>query len=165
MEVFSLRWFLDVEFTRFGGDLVSLALVPEFDHLPALYIALGADQFEEPSEWVQEHVMPHVNLAGVEEMPVRTSIAMGLTRETAARHVAAYLRRSDKPVIVADWPEDLSQFLMLFLTGPGRMVSSPDMDLQYRACEGFNTASVSKKPHNALFDAVALRDHCIGISE
>lgn len=154
--------YTDTEFTQFQGDLISFALVPSFDHINALYVVLGDDQFEEPSEWVKENVMPKLRLEGAAKLPCKTTIAMGVTREVAARMVAAYLRQFDRANIVADWPEDFAQLLMLLVTGPGEMVNVPDFDISYRALRGFNTADVSGIPHNALYDAVALRDYCEG---
>ena len=84
-----------------------------------------------------------------------------MSRSDAAHALAAYLAHDSAPVILADWPEDLAQFSMLLLTGPGRMVAMPPFTLQMLDLSGFSTAANSEVPHNALHDARALRDHVI----
>lgn len=140
----------DTEFNGFGGELISLALVPLHGEHEPLYIVLDFDETA-IHPWVAEHVIPHLG-----DQP-------RVSRETAARMVAAYLNRSAKPVVVADWPEDLSQLLMLSVIGPGKMVRMPDVTYQYVRLEGFDAAVDSKTPHNALEDAIALRDHLIAL--
>ena len=61
--------------------------------------------------------------------------------------------------IVADWPEDLAQFAMLLVTGPGQMVAVAAAHLRLEPLTNFSTAANSAVPHNALHDARALRDH------
>ena len=63
------------------------------------------------------------------------------------------------PLIVADWPEDISQFCNLLMTGPSEMVSVPPLSFQLLPLGGFSTAANSAVPHNALHDARSLRDH------
>ena len=50
-----MRYFLDAEFNGFGGELISLALVPEQDGLPPFYEAIRCDA---PTDWVAENVIP-----------------------------------------------------------------------------------------------------------
>lgn len=153
--------YLDVEFTDFHGELMSLALVPEQDNIPAFYLVLKEDEYKKPSAWVMKNVVPHLALPA--KLPHKAVTAIGVTREFAAVAVASYLSQFDHVEIVADWPEDFTHFTALLLTGPGRMVPMPDFDMHYRGLKGFNTADASKLPHNALYDAVALRDYCVGL--
>ena len=39
--------------------------------------------------------------------------------------IAHYLAGDPEPLIIADWPEDIAQFNMLLVTGPGIMVDVP----------------------------------------
>jgi hypothetical protein len=84
-----------------------------------------------------------------------------LNRGDAARAVSHYLAGDPEPLIVADWPEDIAQFNMLLLTGPGTMVEVPPLSFKFVELSGFSTAANSKVPHNALHDARALRDHML----
>jgi hypothetical protein len=65
--------------------------------------------------------------------------------------------------IVADWPEDVAQFCMLLVKGPGARVDIPQLSFTLVELPGFSTAANSKVPHNALHDARALRDHVLGL--
>ena len=141
------RIYVDTEFNGFGGELISFALVPEDSSKQEIYLILEQEKAYQP--WVLANVIPHLGDAQV------------VDRERAGRTLAAYLRMFDNPVLVADWPEDLTNMLNLLLLGGGMMVATPDFSLEYRNFRGFSAARDSKVPHNALWDARALRDHVI----
>jgi hypothetical protein len=86
-----------------------------------------------------------------------------MSRADAAGMVAHYLAGDQDAVIIADWPEDIAQFNMLLLTGPGTMVDVPPLTFRFVELTGFSTAANSKVPHNALHDARALRDHILSL--
>jgi len=145
-----MRYFLDTEYNGFGGALLSLALVPE-DGSEEFYVTLECDDPIDP--WVERHVVPFLDM-------VPDGLASPrLPRIAAAEALAAWLAHDEAPDIVADWPEDLAQFAMLLVTGPGIMLAVPPLSLHFVPLHGFSTASNSKVPHNALHDARALRDH------
>ena len=148
-----VRYFLDTEYNGWGGALLSLALVP--DDGEELYLTLDWDSALEP--WVERHVVPYLDTVPAELTSPR------LNRADAARMLAHYLAGDPAPLIVADWPEDIAQFNMLLLTGPGMMVDVPPLSFQFIALAGFSTAANSAVPHNALHDARALRDHIVGL--
>jgi outer membrane protein OmpA-like peptidoglycan-associated protein len=103
-----VRYFLDAEFNGFGGDLVSLALVPEDAGLPPFYEAVDCAV---PTPWVAEHVLP----------VLRTT---PLSRAEVADRFAEYLIDDEYPLLVADWPEDIAHAARLLITGPGSMFAS-----------------------------------------
>ena len=55
-----MRYFLDVEFNGFCGELISIALVPELDGAAPFYEALDCAK---PTPWVAEHVLPVLRTA------------------------------------------------------------------------------------------------------
>lgn len=141
-----MRLYLDTEFNGFGGALMSLALVPSAKDLPLFYRVV--EKWGATDPWVAKHVVPNLN-------------ATPISREQAGAELAAYLRNfNERPTVVADWPTDFEHLLALLINGPGMMHSAPDFDMEYRRLAGFNTAAHSRVPHNALEDAIALRDHC-----
>ena len=144
-----MRYFLDTEFNGFGGTLISVALVPEHGD-QEFYVTLPLPEEIEP--WVEKHVVPYLR-------HVPPGIDLELNRVDAADHVAAYLEGDSDPVIIADWPEDLSHFCALLVTGPGRMAGVDfGLRLELINAAGFSAAANSRVPHNALHDARALRD-------
>jgi hypothetical protein len=145
-----MRYFLDTEYNGFGGQLLSLALVPE-DGSEEFYVALECEAPVDP--WVERHVLPFLDMVPEGLQGPR------LSRRAAAEALAAWLEHDEAPDIVADWPEDLAQFAMLLVTGPGMMVPIPPLSLHFVPLHGFSTAANSVVPHNALHDARALRDH------
>lgn len=148
-----MRYFCDTEYDGFGGALLSLALVPD-DGGEEFYVILQHDVVTDP--WVERHVIPYLSTVpeALKEAP--------MNRSDAAHALAAYLAHDPEPMIVADWPEDLAQFNMLLITGPGRMVTVPPLSFQLIDLTGFSPAKNSEVPHNALHDARALRDHVVG---
>lgn len=146
-----MRYFLDTEFNGFGGALLSVALVPEEGE--EFYVTL---QCQDPVEaWVERHVIPFLDMVPPQLAGPR------LSRPDAGLSVAHYLQADAAPLLVADWPEDVAQFCMLLLTGPGNMVPVPPLSFELLPLPGFSTAANSAVPHNALHDARALRDHVL----
>jgi hypothetical protein len=119
--------------------------------------------------WVERHVMPYLD--AVPEMLVSPRLDRGraahelslwLMREHESQSLAQYPATRTMEV-VADWPEDLSQFCNLLVIGPGSMVDVPPLTFRLLQLPGFSTAANSKVPHNALHDARALRDHILSL--
>jgi hypothetical protein len=148
-----VRYFLDTEYNGWGGALLSLALVPE--HGEDFYVTLGWEGALEP--WVERNVVPYLD-----SVP-HSLVSPRMSRADAARALAFYLAGDPDPLIVADWPEDIAQLSMLLVTGPGIMAEVPGLTFQFLPLTGFSTAANSRVPHNALFDARALRDHVLSL--
>ena len=148
-----MRYFLDTEYNGWGGALLSLALVPEDGD--ELYVTLDWDGALE--QWVERNVVPYL------DMVPESLVSPRMSRADAARTIAHYLAGDPKPLIIADWPEDIALFNALLVTGPGVMTEVPAMSFQFVPLNGFSTAANSKVPHNALHDARALRDHILAL--
>ncbi len=144
-----MRYYLDTEFNGFGGALLSLALVPEDGQ--EFYVTLECDDRIFP--WVERNVVPYLD-----NVPVGL-VSPRMTRREAADALAAYLGTDPQPELVADWPEDITQFCSLLMIGPGQMVPVPPMTFRLLPLQGFSPAANSAVPHNALHDARSLRDH------
>ena len=148
-----MRYFLDTEYNGWGGELLSLALVP--DDGEELYMTLDWSGTLDP--WVERHVIPYLDSVSEALRSPRMS------RIDAAHTVAHYLAPDPEPLIVADWPEDIAQFAMLLLPSSGDIVDVPSLSFRFERLPGFSTAANSRVPHNALHDARALRDHVLGL--
>ena len=144
-----MRYFLDTEFNGFGGALLSLALVPKDGQ--EFYVTLECDDPIFP--WVERNVVPYLD-----NVPVGL-VSPRMTRREAAEALAAYLGSDPEPELVADWPEDVTQFCSLLMIGPGQMVPVPPLTFRLLPLQGFSPAANSAVPHNALHDARSLRDH------
>ena len=147
-----MRYFLDTEYNGLGGQLISLALVPEHgDH--EFYTVVTMTDALHP--WVERNVMPYVGHVppGLQAPP--------RSRLDAAAEVAHYLAGDDDPLIVADWPEDIAHFCWLLVTGEGELAPVGSLRFEFISSPGCSTARNSRVPHNALHDARALRDFVI----
>ena len=147
-----MRYFLDCEYNGFGGELLSLALVPE-DGGEEFYAVLRAT--ETLNDWVQRNVAPYFD-----HVPVGLQ-GQPLEREQAAILLAAWLTGLPEVELVADWPDDIAHFCKLITIGPGRMVPLPPLTFRLVTLPGFSTAANSDVPHNALHDARSLRAHVL----
>lgn len=141
-----MRYFLDTEFNGFGGELISIALVPEQGD-QEFYAVLPLPADVHP--WVALHVIPYLRT-----VPPGLYQEMGMVE--LGEQVARYLEGDPHPVIVADWPDDIARFCNLLMPAPGHIVDVGSMDFQFMRRPGFSTAANSKVPHNALHDARSL---------
>jgi hypothetical protein len=148
-----VRYFLDTEYNGIAGELLSLALVP--DDGDELYLTFKSSG--PLLDWVERYVVPYLD-----SVPEQLSCPR-LTRGDAAHALERYLRHDEDPIIFADWPEDISQFCDLMITGPGDMIDTRRVTFKLAPMSNFSTAANSRVPHNALHDARALRDHIMGM--
>lgn len=136
-----MRYFLDAEYNGFGGELISIALVPEDEAAAPFYAALACP---EPTPWVAEHVLPVLEIEPV-------------SRGELVDGFADYLIDDPDPLLVADWPEDVAHAARLLVTGPGRM--KPIRSIRFELVDPVLIGPImpGTSPHNALSDATALR--------
>jgi len=140
-----MRYFLDVEFNGFGGELISLALVPEAEDAAPFYEAVACDT---PTPWIAEHVLPVLQTTPI-------------SRSAMVSRFADYLGDDEDPVLIADWPEDIAHAAMVMVIAPGQRVALDRISFKMMDPLGFDAAALSKVPHNAYHDAVALRDYVL----
>ncbi len=133
--------YIDCEFNSFGGDLISMALVPADAALTPFYEVLRYSHLD-IDPWVQENVLPKLDQA-----PVNSVAFQGRLQH--------YLAQFPEVHIVADWPEDIAWLCRMLITGPGTRLRYPGKFTM--ECRPVDT--VSTNPHNALADAQALRDY------
>ncbi|WP_141617552.1 hypothetical protein [Myxococcus sp. AB036A] len=86
-----MRYYLDTEFNGFGGELMSLALVPSDPALESFYVAV---EWVGPTDpWVETHVVPYLGSAIVSrELP-----QAGAEEVRAGLEAAARKERSQRP--------------------------------------------------------------------
>lgn len=141
-----MHLFLDCEFNGHGGQLISFALVPEYESIKPLYVALDITEHLDP--WVVENVMNVIQHGN----PTQAN------REQAQILLSVYLRHISNthgiPTIIVDWPDDIKYLCELMITGPGEMIGMGDISFRLRRDLDSNG---SKVLHNALEDAKAIR--------
>jgi len=137
-----MRLFLDTEFNGFGGRLLSLALFPE-DSSKELYFEF--EPTEDIDSWVKDHVMPLMIFNHKWIDPINAKIQL-----------QGYLAQFDAIEIVVDWPDDIKYFCELLIAGPGEMIHTiPKITFELRRdIDSLKSAH----PHNALYDAIALKE-------
>jgi hypothetical protein len=136
-----MRYFLDTEFNGFGGELISIALVPEDPSSAPFYEAI---ECAEPISWVTDNVLPLLE-------------TRQLKRSEVADRFAAFLLDDPDPLLVADWPEDIAHAARLLIAGPGIMKPVRSIRFELVDLDIIGGGIPSSLPHNAYLDAVALR--------
>ena len=140
-----MRYFLDAEFNGFGGQLISLALVPEDQQAAPFYQAL---RYHVPDAWVATHVLPVLK-------------TQPISRPEMIEKLATFLGRDSEPVVIADWPEDIAHLTLLMVTGPGWRMPLPRLRFELLDLPFFDSETLSDVPHNACHDAMALRAYVL----
>jgi len=140
-------FYLDTEFNGFLGRMISMALVS--DNLDIeFYEVLFPNTYCNPNggipldPWVKKNVIPILN-----KDPITVSEFQFKLEKFLMNNAEDGIIR-----IVADWPEDLTHFCKMLITGPGHRISLPELELVYKP----NIHYDSKIPHNALEDARAI---------
>ena len=76
--------------------------------------------------------------------------------------LADYLSDDAEPVVISDWPEDIAHLALLMVTGPGWRMNSPQLNIELLDLPLFDSEALSEVPHNAYYDAMALREYVLG---
>jgi len=135
-----MNLFIDCEWTKWNGELLSMALVPENGTFRSFYDAIEYD-VADCDPWVVQNVLPVMDIE-----PVSMKVFQFRLFE--------YLRMFDRINIIADWPEDIAWFCRALITGPGMCMDTPSVTMQI-----IRVDAPSTKPHNALADAIGIRDY------
>ena len=135
-----MRLFLDTEFNGFGGELISIALVPEDDSNEFYCVCRLRNTVD---VWVSQHVIPMLGDA------IPHSI------KDARTYFHHFITQFSNPDLVCDWHADAEHFCRM-LAGPD-YGSSLDFACRITILRTPPGQPVSKVPHNALEDARALK--------
>lgn len=130
-----MRIFIDCEWNDYQGPLISMALCAEDGR--EFYEVLGC---ADPKPWVAENVMPIL-----EKPPV--SIA------EFHRKLLEFLLQFDAVHVIADWPEDIAHFCRALIVCAGQCLPVSGFTAEVAKID-----ETSKLPHNALWDARAIRE-------
>jgi len=84
-----------------------------------------------------------------------------IARALMAARFAEYLGDDEDPVLIADWPEDISHAAMLMVVAPGKRLALDRITFRMIDPIGFDAAALSAVPHNAYHDARALRAYLL----
>lgn len=156
-----MKFAIDTEFNGFGGEVLSMALVPWDEDAPTFYICVPRPHGA-LNPWVAQNVWPMIHQIGDGAISGGVVVA---NAEDWAGYIAEYLtnenHRFGVPYIIADWPDDIRYFCEAVITGPGEMASIPRLQFDVVRVDPYESGSAPPLAirHNAWWDAVALRDH------
>lgn len=131
----TMKIFIDCEFNEFKGELISIALVAENNDV--FYEAVPCAN---PGPWVAKHVMPILQTTPIEYRDMQFRLQQWLMNFTSVH-------------LIADWPEDIKHFCDALIIGPGTRLNTPPLTMEIRR----DLDADSDLPHNALFDAWAIK--------
>lgn len=135
-----MKLFIDCEWNSYKGELISMALVPEIGE--AWYKEFKTTK--EIDSWVQQNVIP--KLKGFQ-----------VGRKIAQDSLQKYLLQFEAIHLIADWPEDIERFCELLIVGPGLRLDTPPLTMEVVRID-----AKSDNPHNALADAMGLKNAYLG---
>jgi len=145
-----MKYWIDAEFNSYGGQLISLGMVREDNE--SLYLVYNRPMHIHP--WVKEHVMPYLD-----SVPDHISIHR-IFPSNSAKYIEKFMASDDNPIVITDWPDDISFFSELLLTGPGTMINIPRISFRMHRIDAYPTKVEGAVQHNAWWDAVALKAKC-----
>jgi hypothetical protein len=88
-----------------------------------------------------------------------------ISRPEMMAKLATYLIEASDPVVIADWPEDIAQLALLMISGPGHRMPLPRLSFELLDLPLFDSATLSEVPHNACYDAMALRAYILAAEQ
>jgi hypothetical protein len=149
-----MRYYLDCEFNGMGGELLSLALVPQDGGKHGLYL-IREDMPEDIEPWVANNVLPILHADRM----------VGDLRIVSIAPIAQWsdilegaLEGDTDVTIITDWPDDIKYFCELIITGPGMMINlRPSIKFEMHRVDAYPTTLPDAVQHNAYWDAMALR--------
>jgi hypothetical protein len=154
------RYYLDTEFNSFGGSLISLGIVRHDDPNDCLYLVVPAADiermtFEEGMDpWIERNIIPVLW-----DLPPNVGPIIIPVHEWG-QHIADFIYRENEITqIIVDWPADAMDFCKLLMAGPGLAVAMPNQThiTILRHIDVYPTSVVGAVQHNALWDALAIR--------
>ncbi len=149
-----MRYFIDCEFNSFGGDILSIAIVPE--NGTPLYLALPQEDIDllvatkKVNPWVAEYVLPVMTANGLS--PEHIAYAKWGDR------LQQLLSGDDDIIFVADWPEDIAHLMNVMMVSPGKMINLPSFKTEMHRVDAHYINLAGAVRHNALWDALSLKN-------
>lgn len=164
-----MKYYLDCEFFGWGGPIISLALLGEYDQ--ELYLAFDQHELEaeariatlvDERRWMLDNVLPIIDAPGAEALRVGTSRSQ--LKRHWPHHIATFLGKNESDIhIVADWPEDIRHLSELLMSGPGQtLLPKQRVIFEWVREDAYPTTLPGAVQHNAMWDARVLRHHLTG---
>lgn len=135
-----MRVYIDTEFNGFGGELISMALVT--DKGAEWYRVLQLPRIW--NDWAVDHVLPVLN-------------AEPVGYEVFSEDLEGFLRNFDGCEVIADHPADFQHFAEHLNIISARQDFRIPIECTMTLLRG-SPEIKPEIPHNALSDAIALRD-------
>lgn len=147
-------FYIDTEFDGFGGELLSLALVPDDHQCRAFYWEIDDVDKAVTNEWVKENVVPVMDKSPKQLLEFNNN-------KNISQSLQAYFDNFNSAHIIADWPDDIKYFCESLITGPGKRIVTPRLSFEIRYVDSYPCDVVDDDyRHNAYWDAIALRYIC-----
>lgn len=145
-----MRYYLDCEFAGYQGALISMALVRE----DAEYLYVILPRPANIPDWVRQNVMPILEAVPPNVKPKK------IMHSQLSKTIEDFLKEDENPVIITDWPDDITYFCESILTGPGTMINIPRLSFRMHRVDAWPNTIVGAVRHNAFWDAFALLVKC-----
>jgi hypothetical protein len=158
-----MDYYVDFEFTRFEGEIISVGIVSETGK--ELYLALSDEVLEEERKarmidpWVVKNVIPLIDSPGAEAERFDRRLDI---KQVWPLRIYQYMLDTQNHVrmpatFITDWWEDVKLMSGLMITGPGTCINVPHGTFVVTRADTYPTTLEGAVQHNALWDARVLK--------
>lgn len=164
-----MKYYVDFEFTRFEGEIISVGIVSETGK--ELYLALSDEVLEEERKqrlidpWVVKNVIPIIDEYCFD--PSKDAVSERFNRrkdikEVWPQRIYQFMLecqgKSEPVTFITDWFEDVKLISGLMITGPGTAVNILHATFVVnRLINTYPTMLEGAVQHNALWDARVIK--------
>lgn len=129
---------------------MSIAFAPEEGE--PLYLALTLNEINDMAldPWVAKFVVPNIDASG--------AMAERLPRTQWSARLTDYFQGAESVSFIADWPDDIRYLMQAITVTPGKVIPLPDFSANCVHVASWPTKLKGAVRHNALWDAMALRE-------
>lgn len=162
-----MDYYLDTEFNSLGGKLISMGLVRQDGK--GLYLVYP--RLPSYTPWVNKNVMPHLFDVPAGIYPIEATWSGSMHRSLVSVPNATgpllqeFFKNDPAPHVITDWPDDIKYFCEELLVGPGLMVNVPRISFEVKRVDAWPFAVEGARQHNAYWDALALREKCLELTQ
>lgn len=135
--------FIDTEYNGFGGELMSMALVGCDGR--ELYEVMSLSPDIKINSWVLDNVVPNLG---------KDAVSYDRFQDNLYHFLSYYDWYHGGFILIADWPDDFRYFCQSLIISSGGMM--PFRKFEMKMDRSLDCA-VSEVPHNALYDARAIK--------
>lgn len=142
-----MKYYLNTQYNGHRGYLISMGIISETGK--CLYLL--RNNLPGLTQWVAEHIVP-TGLAHPKTVTVLT-----FTDDTLSNLLEDFFKEDTSPILITDWPTHIEHFCKAMVTAPDKKINTDDWGFIIRNVKTQPNNIQGFVPHNAIWEAIALR--------